>query len=73
MSQFFALGGQSIESFSFTISPSYEYPVLISFKMDWLDLLAVHGILKSLLQHPSSIASILQKHQSFVDVTGDGG
>ena len=59
MSQFFALGGQSIESFSFTISPSNEYPVLISFKMDWLDLLAVHGILKSLLQHPSSKASIL--------------
>ena len=46
-------------SFSFSISPSNEHPGLISFKMDWLDLLAVQGILKSLCQHHSSIASIL--------------
>jgi len=47
-------------SFSFSISPSNEYPGLISFRMDWLDLLAVQGTLKSLLQHRSSKASILQ-------------
>ena len=47
-------------SFSFTISPSNEYSGLISFSMDWLDLLAVQGTLKSLLQHHSSKASILQ-------------
>ena len=47
-------------SFSFNISPSNEYPRLISFRMDWLDLLAVQGTLKSLLQHHSSKASILQ-------------
>ena len=46
-------------SFSFNIIPSKEIPGLISFKMDWLDLLAVQGILKSLLQHHSSKASIL--------------
>ena len=46
-------------SFSFNISPSNEHPGLISFRMDWLDLLAVQGTLKSLLQHHSSIASIL--------------
>ena len=46
-------------SFSFIISPSSEYPVLSSFRMDWLDLLAVQGTLKSLLQHHSSKASIL--------------
>ena len=46
-------------SFSFTISPSNEHPGLISFMMDWLDLLAVQGTLKSLLQHHSSKASIL--------------
>ena len=46
-------------SFSFNISPSKEYPGLISFRMDWLDLLAVQGTLKSLLQHHSSKASIL--------------
>ena len=45
---------------SFSISPSNEYSGLISFRIDWLDLLAVHGILKSLLQHHSSKASILQ-------------
>ena len=47
-------------SFSFNISPSNEYSGLISFRMDWLDLLAVQGTLKSLLQHHSSKASILQ-------------
>ena len=46
-------------SFSFNISPSNEHPGLISFRMDWLDLLAVQGTLKSLLQHDSSKASIL--------------
>ena len=51
-------------SFSFNISPSNEYPVLISFRMDWLDLLAVQGTLKSLLQHHSSKASILL-HSAF--------
>ena len=47
-------------SFSFSISPSKEHPGLISFRIDWLDLLAVQGTLKSLLQHHSSKASILQ-------------
>ena len=47
-------------SFSFNINPSNEHPGLISFRMDWLDLLAVQGTLKSLLQHHSSKASILQ-------------
>ena len=47
-------------SFSFSIIPSKEHPGLISFRMDWLDLLAVQGTLKSLLQHHSSNASILQ-------------
>ena len=47
-------------SFSFSISPSSEHPGLISFRMDWLDLLAVQGTLKSLLQHHSSKASIFQ-------------
>ena len=46
-------------SFSFSIIPSKEHPGLISFRMDWLDLLAVQGTLKSFLQHPSSKASIL--------------
>ena len=47
-------------SFSFNISPSNEHPGLISFRMDWMDLLAVQGTLKSLLQHHSSKASILR-------------
>ena len=47
-------------SFSFSISPSNEHPGLISFRMDWLDLLAVQGALKSLLQHHSSKTSVLQ-------------
>ena len=58
MSEFFALGGQSI-SFSFSISPSSEYSELISFRMDWLDLFAGQGTLKSLLQHHCSKASII--------------
>ena len=52
MSQFFSSGGQSI-SFSFSISPSNEYSGLISFRIDWFDLLVVQGTLKSLLQHHS--------------------
>ena len=56
MSPFFTSGGQS---FNFSMSPSNEYLGLISFRMDWLDLLAVQGPLKSLLQHHS------QKHQLF--------
>ena len=51
-------------SFSFNISPSNEHPGLISFRMDWLDLLAVQGTLKSLLQHHSSKTSIL-RHSAF--------
>ena len=53
-------------SFSFSISPSNEYSGLISFRMDWFDLLAVQGTLKSLLQHHSSKASILQCSASFI-------
>ena len=53
-------------SFSFSISPSNEYSGLISFRMDWLDLLAVQVILKSLLQHHSSRASILQHSACFI-------
>ena len=53
-------------SFSFSISPSNEHPGLISFRMDWLDLLAAQGTLKSLLQHHSSKASILQCSASFI-------
>ena len=64
--QLFASGGQSIYwSFSFSISPSNEYLGLISFRIDWFDLLAVQGILKSLLQHHSSKASILWCSASF--------
>ena len=70
ISRFFASGGQSIVSFSFNISPSNEYSGLISFRIDRLDLLAVQGTLKSLLQHHSfpqtalSRPGILPKHQS---------
>ena len=53
-------------SFSFNISPSNEHPRLISFRMNWLDLLAVQGTLKSLLQHHSSKASILQRSAFFI-------
>ena len=54
-------------SFSFNISPSNEHPGLISFRMDWLDLIAVQGTLKSLLQHHNSKASILL-HSAFLIV-----
>ena len=53
-------------SFSFNISPPNEHPGLISFRMDWLDLLAVQGTLKSLLQHHSSKASILLRSPFFI-------
>ena len=53
-------------SFSFSIIPSKEHPGLISFRMDWLDLLAVQGTLKRLLQHHSSKASILQHSVFFI-------
>ena len=53
-------------SFSFSISPSHEYSGLVSFRMDWLDLLAVQGTLKSLLQHHSSKAPILQCSAFFI-------
>ena len=53
-------------SFSFNISPSNKHPGLISFGMDWLDLLAVQGTLKSLLQHHSSKASILLRSAFFI-------
>ena len=64
MSQFFALGGQIIGSFS--ISPSNAYSGLISFRMDWLDLLAVQEPLKGLLQHHSSKASIIRCSAFFI-------
>ena len=53
-------------SFSFSISPSKEHPGLISFRMDWLDLLSIQGTLKSLLQHHSSKASIIQHSAFFI-------
>ena len=53
-------------SFSFNVSPSSEHPGLISLRMDWLDLLAVQGTLKSLLQHHSSKASILRPSAFFI-------
>ena len=63
MSEFFTSGGQRI---GFSISPSNEYSGLISFRLGWLDLLAVQGILKSLLQHHSSKTSILQLSAFFL-------
>ena len=66
MSQFFTSGGQSIGVYSFSLSPSNEYSGLISFRMDWLDLLAVQGTLKSLLQHHSSKAEILWYSALFI-------
>ena len=66
MSQVFASDILSI-GFSFSISPSNEHPGLISFRMDWLDLLAVQGTLKSLLQHHSSKALIIG-HSAFFTV-----
>ena len=64
VSQLFTSGGQSIKSFSFNISPSNEHSGLISFRIYWLDLLAVQGMLKSLLQHHSSKASVLSAQLS---------
>ena len=66
VSQFFTSGGQSIGVFSFSISPSNEYSGLISLRMDWLDLLVVQGTPKSLLQHHSSKASVLQGSAFFI-------
>ena len=66
MSQLFASGGQSVGVSAFSIIPSNEYSGLISFRMDWLDLLAVQGTLKSLLQHHSSKASILWHSAFFI-------
>ena len=66
MSLLFAPCGQSYWSFSFNISLSNEYSGLISVRMDWLDLLAVQGTLKSLLQHHNSKASILQHSAFFI-------
>ena len=66
MTQLFASGGQKYWSFSFSISPSNEYSGLISFRMDWLALLDVQGTLRSLLQHHSSKASILQCSAFFI-------
>ena len=65
-SQFFTSGGPKYWSFSFSISPSNEYSGLISFRMDWLDLLAVQATLKSLLQHHSLKASILRCSAFFI-------
>ena len=66
ISQFFTSGSQRYWSFSFSISPSKEYSGLISFRMDSLDLLSVHGALKSLLQHHSLKASILLHSAFFI-------
>ena len=60
MSQFFTSSGQNIGASSFSISPSNEYSGLISFRIDWFDLLAVQGTLKSLIRRHSSKVSILQ-------------
>ena len=66
MSQPFKSGGQKYWSFSFSISPSNEYSGLNSFRIDWFDRLAVQGTLKSLFQHHSSKASILQGSAFFI-------
>ena len=66
MNQLFASGGQCIRASEFSISPSNEYSGLISFSTDWFDLLAAQGTLKSLLQHHSSKASILQHSVFFI-------
>ena len=66
MSQLLASGGQSIGASDSTLSPSNEYSGLISFRIDWFDLLAVQGTLKSLLQHHSSKASVLWHSAFFI-------
>ena len=65
MSQLF-ISGPKCWSLSFNISPSNEHPELISFRIEWFDLLAVRGTLKSLLQHPSSKASVLRRSAFFI-------
>ena len=66
MSQLFASCGQRTGVFSFNISPSNEHPGLVYLRMDWLDLLAVQGTLKNLIQQHSSKASILLHSASFI-------
>ena len=66
MSWFLRIRWPKYWNFSYSISPSKEYSVPISFRMDWLDLLAVPGTLKSLLQHHSSKASILRRSAFFI-------
>ena len=66
VSQLFAWGGPKYWSFSFSISSSNEHPGLIPFRMDWLDVLAVQGTLKNLLQNHSSKASILRRWAFFI-------
>ena len=66
MSQFFVSGGQSIGGSALAVSPSNEYSGLISFRIDWFDLLAVQGTLKSLLQHHSSKATIVPRSAFFM-------
>ena len=66
LSQFFTSGGQVYWSFSFSTSPPNEYSGLVSFRIDWFDLLAVQGTLKSLLQHHSSKSLILQRSAFFI-------
>ena len=66
MSQLFPSGGQSIGGSASAVSPSNEYSGLISFRIDWFDLLAVQGTLKSLLQHHSSKATILPRSAFFM-------
>ena len=66
MNQLFASGGQSIGISATAISPSNEYSGMISFRMDWMNLLPVQGTLKSLLQHHSSKASILWHSAFFI-------
>ena len=66
MSQLFASSGQSIGASASAVSPSNEHSGLISFRIDWFDLLTVQGTLKSLLQHHSSKATILQLSAFFM-------
>ena len=66
MSQFFAIKWPKYWSFSFSISPSNEHPGLIYFRMDWLDLFAVQGAFKSLLQHHNSKETILRCSAFFI-------
>ena len=62
----YRISWQKYWSFSFSVSPSNEHSGQISFRMDWLDLFAVQGTLKSLLQHHSSKASVLQRSDYFI-------